>query len=134
VPAISFSLLAYVLAKTLDAIFKLLGDREAASRASNPILSALTTRAPASLIKAGSQALISFQVVVNGSMGAATRTDLTIATDSVSFLKCAAPAAAAAVCCRCCRLLPSAAPLLFPAPPFPLPPLTPTCRACHAPH
>ena len=111
VPAISFSLLAYVLAKTLNAIFKLLGDREAASRASNPILSALTTRAPASLIKAGSQALISFQVVVNGSMGAATRTDLTIATDSVSFLKCAAPAAAATVCCRllsaavCCRVL-----------------------------
>lgn len=44
-------------------------------------------QAPPSLVTAGSQGLISFQVVVNGSMGKATQTDLVIATESVSYLK-----------------------------------------------
>ena len=42
---------------------------------------------PPSLATAGSQGLISFQVIVNGSMGKATQTDLMITAESVSYLK-----------------------------------------------
>ena len=101
VPTISFSLVAYVLMKTIDAIFKVLGDKEASSRASNPILGALAPEAPSAATPPNSQAsllaqpssggLCSFQVVVNGSMGKATKTLLVVSADSVAYLKCILP-------------------------------------------
>lgn len=88
-PKVTFSLVAYVLTKTLEAIFKMLGDKEVASRMSNPILKQITQQSAAA---ANSPAgLAAFQVTVNGSMGKATKTDLIVRPGSVEFLKCASP-------------------------------------------